>query len=229
MKNHYLLYFVFAIVFAFIFGGSFNVLAQQAKSKEKMKFLVISEPKDIYYSMSQSERKKIDETGDVYFRKAVKAGQILEVYAVPGWNRYVTIEEYESIEELYNHFNNDPSYPFGKFEVYPLKKDELATEGAVKTKSNTKMKFLVLSEKKDFYYLMSEDARKKIEDANTVYFNNEVKAGAFLEAYAMPGWNRYVTIEQYESIEDLYKHFEGDPIYPYQKFEVYPLKREVYE
>jgi quinol monooxygenase YgiN len=229
MRKYYLLYSSLILVVGIIFGGTLNVCAQQIKAKEKMKFLVISEPKDIYYSMSQSERKKIDDSGDVYFKKAVKSGQILEVYAVPGWNRYVTIEEYENIEELYNHFNNDPSYPFGKYEIYPLKKDELTTEGAGKNKSNTKMKFLVISEKKDIFYLMSATDRKKIEDANTVYFNNEVKAGAFLEAYAMPGWNRYVTIEQYESIEDLYKHFEGDPIYPYQKFEVYPLKKEVYE
>jgi len=112
-----------ALIFGFILGGNMNVYTQQTKAKDKIKFLVISETKDIYYTLSQSDRKKIDDAGDIYFRKAVKSGQILEVYSIPGWNRMATIEQYESIEELYNHFDGDPNYPYGKFEVYPLKKE----------------------------------------------------------------------------------------------------------
>jgi hypothetical protein len=72
------------------------VYTQQTKVKEKMKFLVISEMKEVYYSISATERKKIDDSNSIYFNNAVKGGAILEVYSMPGWNRsnkdYVFVE-----------------------------------------------------------------------------------------------------------------------------------------
>jgi muconolactone delta-isomerase len=222
MKRHFLL-LLSALVFAFILGPIANVYAQEAKAKEKMKFLVIAEPKDIYYSLSSDERKKVDDASTNYMKKVKQAGSFLEHYAVPGWHRYVSIEQYESIEELYKHFEGDPNYPYISFEVYPLQKTDDLPEGSEKAKSKTKMKFLVINEAKDIWYTMKADERKKIEEANAAYISKEIKAGDFLRLYSIPGWNRAASIEQYDSIESLYKHFEGDVYYPYAKFEIYPL------
>jgi len=223
MKRHYLALFSMALIACFFLGGTSNVYAQQAKGKEKLKFLVIAEPKDIYYSMSANDRKKIDDASTNYFKKVKQTGSFLEHYSVPGWHRYVSIEQYESIIELYNHFEGDPNYPYINFEVYPLQRAEIMTEGAGKAKSNAKMKFLVINEAKDIWYAMPANERKKIEEANTAYITKAIKAGDFLELYSIPGWNRAASIEQYDSIESLYKHFEEDPYYPYAKFEIYPL------
>jgi len=177
----------------------------------------------IYYSMSSNERKQIDDANNNYLKKAIKAGAILEFYGIPGWNRHISIEQYDSIDELYNHFEGDPIYPYIKFEVYPLQKAEIMTDVAGKTKSNSKMKFLVINEAKDIWYAMPVSERKKIEETNTTYITKAIKAGDFLGLYSIPGWNRAASIEQYDSIASLYNHFEGDPYYPYAKFEIYPL------
>jgi muconolactone delta-isomerase len=223
MKKYYLVFFSLALIFGFVIGATVNVYAQEAKAKEKMKFLVISEPKDIYYSMSATERKKIDDATTDYLKKAKEAGSFLEHYSVPGWHRYVSIEQYENITELYNHFEGDPSYPYNNFEVYPLQKMDILPDGAEKAKSNIKIKFLVINEAKDIWYAMPADERKKIEEAQNTNGIKEIKAGAFLRLYSIPGWNRAASIEQYDSIKSLYKHFEEDPYYPYGKFEIYPL------
>jgi muconolactone delta-isomerase len=95
--------------------------AQELKTKEKMKFLVIVEYKDLYYSLPSAERKKIDDADKVFAQKMNDQGDVLEVYYIPGWNRYVVIEQYENIEKLYEHFEEDPSFPYLKYEVYPIK------------------------------------------------------------------------------------------------------------
>jgi len=223
MKKHYLVFFSLALIFGFVLGATINVYAQQTKAKEKITFLVIAEHKDIYYSMSSTERKKIDDANTQYIKKAKKAGAFLEHYNIPGLNRNVSIEQYENITELYNHFEEDPMYPYIKFEVYPLQKDDILPDGAEKTKSAAKMKFLVIAETKDIYFAMSSDERKKIDDACTEYIKKAIKAGVFLRFYGIPGWNRGVSIEQYDNITELYNLFEGNPRYPYIKFEIYPL------
>jgi muconolactone delta-isomerase len=222
MKKHYLI-FLSALIFGVVFGSLVNVCAQQTKVKEKMKFLVIVEPKDNYYSMSSTERKKIDDATTDYLKKAKKAGTFLEHYSVLGWQRYVSIEQYENITELYNHFEGDPSYQYHNCEVYPLQNVEILPDGTKKAKSDAKMKFLVINEAKDIWYTIPANERKKIEEANTAYIAKAIKAGDFLSLYSIPGWNRAASIEQYDSIESLYKHFDGDPYYPYAKFEIYPL------
>jgi len=223
MKKHYLVFFSIALLLGFTLWGIACVDAQEPKAKEKMKFLVISEAKDVYYTLSSDERKKLSNASTDYVTKAIKAGEILEFYNIPGWNRTVSIEQYESVEELYEHFEGEPLYPYTKFEVYPLRKDETQTEGAEEAKPDAKMKFLVIAEAKDILYAMPADERRKLEEANSEYSSQLVEAGDFLEYYDIPGWNLAACIEQYRSIEELYKHFEGYPGYPYTHFEVYPL------
>jgi len=222
MKKHHFV-FISALIFAFILVPIVNVCALETKAKEKMKFLVIAEPKDIYYSMSSTERKKIDDANTEYLKKAKKAGAFLEHYTIPGWNRAVSIEQYENITELYNHFEGDPNYSYYKFEVYPLQNADIQTDMAKKAKPDAKMKFLVIVETKDIWYAIPADERKIIEKGNDDYISKLQKAGDFLEMYDIPGWNRSVAIEQYRSIEELYKHFDGFPGYPYNRYEVYPL------
>jgi muconolactone delta-isomerase len=223
MKKHYLAFFSMALLLGFTLWGIACVDAQESKAKEKIKFLVISEAKDIFYAMSAEERGKIEETTTNSLKQGVKAGEILEFYNIPGWNRTVSIEQYESVEELYKHFEADPIYPYTKFEVYPLRKSETQTEGAEEAKPDAKMKFLVIAEAKDILYAIPADEREKLEEANSEYSSQLVEAGDFLEYYDMPGWNRTACIEQYRNMEELYKHFDGYPGYPYSHFEVYPL------
>ena len=147
----------------------------------------------------------------------------LEFYNIPGWNRSVSIEQYGSIEELYNHFQGDPVYPYVKFEVYPLRAGGLPTEGAEKAKSGATMKFLVLGESKDIWYAMSAEERRKIEEANSEHLNKLVEAGDILVLYEIPGWNRTAAIEHFRNIDELYNHFAGHAGYPYTRFEIYPL------
>jgi muconolactone delta-isomerase len=223
MKKHYLVFFSMALLLGFTLGSIACVDAQETKAKEKTKFLVISETKDIYYTLSADEREKLSNASTDYVRKAIKAGEILEFYNIPGWNRTVSIEQYESVEELYKHFEGEPLYPYTKFEIYPLRKGDIQTEGAEEAKPDAKMKFLVISENKDIWYTLSADERRKIEEANSDHISQLVKAGDFLEFYDIPGWNRTACIEQYRSMEELYNHFNGHPGYAYGHFEVYPV------
>lgn len=214
MKKHHFAFFSVMFVIAFILVNIPSLYAQQGKAKAKARYMVISEFKDIYYSLSHDERKEPIEANDVKFDEAVKAGEILEVYGIPGWNRNVTIRQYDSVEALNKHFENAPAYPYVNFEVYPI----FDTGGTELAKPDAKkMKFLTICNPKDIWYSIPEDERKKIK-AKTVS-----ETGNFLEFYSIPGWYRYVAIEQYESIESLYEHFESDPRYPLATFEVYPL------
>ncbi len=218
MRKDYLAFFSIALIFGFILGGIVNLNAQEIKAKEKIKFLVISERKDIYFTMSQNERKQIEDASTNYLKQAIKAAAILEFYNIPGWNRAVSIEQYDSVEELYNHFDGDPIYPYVRFEVYPLNEIEMDDEIAAKAKPDSKkMKFLVINEAKDIYYSLPAGEREKIDE------ESPFQPGDLLKIYSIPGWNRMVAIEQYESIESLYNHFEKDSYYPYANFEVYPL------
>ena len=223
MKKHYLVFFSIALLFGFTLGGIALVNAQESAAKEKIKFLVISETKDVFYAMPAEERGKIEETTNNLLKEDIKAGAILEFYNIPGWNRTVAIEQYESVEELYKHFEKYAVYPYTKFEVYPLRKNETQTDGAEEAKPDARMKFLVIAEAKDILYAMSADERRKLEEANSEYGSQLEKAGDFLQSYDIPGWNRSASIEQYRSMEELYKHFDGYPGYPYVHFEVYPL------
>jgi muconolactone delta-isomerase len=223
MKKDHLVFFSIALLVVFILGGIACVGAQESKVKEKIKFLVISEAKDIFYAMPAEERGKIEEATNNLLEQDIKAGAILEFYNIPGWDRSVSIEQYESVEELYKHFEKYAIYPYTKFEVYPLQKGEIQTDGARKAKPDAKMKFLVISETKDIWYTLSADERRKIEEANSAYASQLEKAGDFLKYYDIPGWNRSAAIEQYRSVEELYRHFEGYAGYPYGHFEVYPI------
>ena len=120
MKKYYYVFFSIVLVMGVTFWSIACVTAQESKGKEKIKFLVISESKDILYSMPADERKKIEDETTNLLKQDVKAGAILEFYNIPGWNRTVAIEQYRNIEELYKHFNGYPGYPYIRFEVYPL-------------------------------------------------------------------------------------------------------------
>ena len=114
MKKDHLVFFSIALLVVLILGGIACVGAQESKAKEKMKFLVISETKDIFYAMPAEERGKIDEATNDLLKQDIKAGAILEFYNIPGWNRTAAIEQYESTDELYKHFEKYPVYPYTK-------------------------------------------------------------------------------------------------------------------
>lgn len=66
-----------------------------------MKFLTIVTIKDVYYTLPQSEQRKL---GVSSFESALelkkKMGDKYLVYTVPGWGRSVSIFEVSSVEEL---------------------------------------------------------------------------------------------------------------------------------
>ena len=223
MKKYYFVLLSIVMLIGLTPGGITHVGARESKSKEKIKFLVISESKDVFYMMPAEERQKIEEETINLLKQDVKAGAILGFYNIPGWNRTVSIEQYENVEELYKHFEGSPIYPYKKFEVYPLRKSETQTDEAKKAKPDAKMKFLVIAEAKDIMHAMSADERTKLEEANDKFSSQLEKAGDFLKSFNIPGWNRTVCIEQYRNMEELFKHFDGYPGYPYVHFEVYPL------
>lgn len=125
MKKHYCALFVVCFCIASVLFNNSVLNAQDEKAKAKNKFLVISELKDVYYTLSPEERNKLMAANTEYFNNAVKAGNIIESYSFAGWNRQATIEQYDNVEELYKHFAEDPLYPYIKFEVYPVNQDVL--------------------------------------------------------------------------------------------------------
>ena len=52
--------------------------------------------------------------------QARKAGEILEMYVIPGQNRVVSIQESASAEKMAEQFNLAPASALVNFEIYPL-------------------------------------------------------------------------------------------------------------
>ncbi len=53
-------------------------------------------------------------------QREMKAGRILEFYAIPGQNRGVSIQKWDTAEEMVHHFKATPIATFCNFEFYPL-------------------------------------------------------------------------------------------------------------
>lgn len=85
-----------------------------------MKFLTITTPKDMTSSPSPATSRQLLEATVAWVSAQKQTGTLLEIYAIPGWNRNIVICEHESGEELAHMLNEVPLAAFLSFEVYPL-------------------------------------------------------------------------------------------------------------
>jgi muconolactone delta-isomerase len=85
-----------------------------------MKFLSISSMKDTASTLPPSVARQLVEASISVINRHKKAGKVLEVYSIPGWDRNVVISEAKSAEEVVQRISEFPVAAFMNFEVYPL-------------------------------------------------------------------------------------------------------------
>jgi muconolactone delta-isomerase len=85
-----------------------------------MKFLVIVSFKDTVLSLPPSVVRKASEENLDIINQARKSGGILEMYVIPGQNRFVSIQEVASAEEMAEHMNMTPLAGHVNIEIHPL-------------------------------------------------------------------------------------------------------------
>jgi hypothetical protein len=96
--------------------------------EENMKFLVIASFKKQAPPVRPTTVKKLFNDMLKLIERARKAGTILEMYYIPGYEKTVTIEEHNNAETLLQNLSGNPMADFIDWEVYPLAEnyDELA-------------------------------------------------------------------------------------------------------
>jgi muconolactone delta-isomerase len=85
-----------------------------------MKFLTISKMKDTAATMPPSVMRPLMEATVDVMNQEKKAGEVLEYYFIPGWDRMIAISEVKSAEEIVQLLSDLPVGGFLDFEVYPL-------------------------------------------------------------------------------------------------------------
>jgi muconolactone delta-isomerase len=85
-----------------------------------MKFLTIGKVKDIASTVPPSVMRPLMEATLDLMNQNKKAGKILEMYYIAGWNRSIVIGEQKSAEELVQAMSTLPVGGFMDFETYPL-------------------------------------------------------------------------------------------------------------
>jgi len=85
-----------------------------------MKFLTIGNTKDMFFTFPPAIAGQILKANHTVVNQQKKAGKILEIYYVPGWNRSVVIREAKSAEEVAKDVDEMPLSSFMNIEMYPL-------------------------------------------------------------------------------------------------------------
>jgi muconolactone delta-isomerase len=85
-----------------------------------VKTLSIGTPKDVLFTLPPAVARQLFEATIALSNQQKKAGKILELYFIPGWNRVVAIRESKSAEELNQNIDELPLSSFMNYEVYPL-------------------------------------------------------------------------------------------------------------
>lgn len=85
-----------------------------------MKFLGISSLKDTISTLPPAVSRQLMEATADWVNQQKKAGTILEIYFMAGWNRTVVIMEQKSAEEVVRNMSTIPMQAFMNFETYPL-------------------------------------------------------------------------------------------------------------
>lgn len=92
-----------------------------------MKFLTISTFKDTLSSLPPEEKQKLNIADVEYLLEMKKKmGDKWTFYSLPGWNRYISVGEYNSLEEysqtlqgpsMQAGYTNDESYPLIELDI----------------------------------------------------------------------------------------------------------------
>jgi muconolactone delta-isomerase len=85
-----------------------------------MKFVVIGSLKDSASTLPPSLVRSLVEGDPAVINQQKKAGKLLEIYWIPGWNRGMSIMEAKSAEEIYRNIAEMPCSIMMNSEVYPL-------------------------------------------------------------------------------------------------------------
>ena len=85
-----------------------------------MKFLAISKMKDTASTVPPSVMRQLMEATLDLMNQEMKAGNVLEYYFIPGWDRVVAISEVKNAEEIVKLLSDLPVGGFLDFEIYPL-------------------------------------------------------------------------------------------------------------
>jgi muconolactone delta-isomerase len=98
-----------------------------------MKFLAIASMRDTATTLPPALTRQLLEATMVEMNQQKKAGKILDMYLIPGWNRVVVISEAKSAEEEYQNINRTPIISFYNIELYPLADINEATKVAIES------------------------------------------------------------------------------------------------
>ena len=85
-----------------------------------MEFLSICTVKDIFFTLPPALCVQLMEASVAAVNQKKKEGVILEIYAIPGWNRYAVICEHDSGEDIVRTLSAMPMGGLMNYEVYPL-------------------------------------------------------------------------------------------------------------
>jgi muconolactone delta-isomerase len=85
-----------------------------------MKFVVIGSIKESASMFPPSLVRQLVEADPAVISQQKKAGKLLEIYWIPGWNRGIAIREAKSAEEIYRDIADMPCSILTNNEVYPL-------------------------------------------------------------------------------------------------------------
>ena len=85
-----------------------------------MKFLIITSPKDVMFTLPPKMLRGMLEGCFAYVQERKKAGTMLESYSISGSQRSVNVTEVAFNEELARCLSGNPIFPFLNIEVYPL-------------------------------------------------------------------------------------------------------------
>lgn len=101
-----------------------------------MKILTIATRKDVFSSLPQAEKTRLNISSYEYaLELKKKMGAKWQAYGVPGWGRMVSIGEYGSLEEYMLSLQSPPAIAgFINYESYPLiEADEKTFKTAIDT------------------------------------------------------------------------------------------------
>jgi muconolactone delta-isomerase len=88
--------------------------------EDSMKFLSMCSVKESASMVPPATMRQLLEAQMAWTEQQKKAGKLLEVYAVPGGNRYVAICEHPTVEDAFQVMASMPTAGIMTFDVYPL-------------------------------------------------------------------------------------------------------------
>jgi muconolactone delta-isomerase len=83
------------------------------------------------------------------------------------------------------------------------------------------MKYVVITSYKDVMFNLPLKELLRLGEGSMAHVKQQQQAGKIQEAYFLPGWNRFIAISEADSIEELYKNMNENPMYGLMNAEIY--------